>query len=295
MNDVEIAKKKIIIDDILINKIVKVQPVERNRHMVALDKNHDGAFMYTNCFRAYCLPVHKDTGRLLPILTREEEALFEEVLGYEPGSLSVHNEKGRKFWSSKRMAVRLKKDGISLNLMDPVDNLKWRILKVNQEIAPSWEERYDSGEYWFALVDQDYQVQEDNKAVMLKEKAYAYFGKIKSSPTKMRNFLRVYGVKTSESASTEFLVSEIGKLLEAPKEKLNELINIFEDKDFDVKVLVQKALECGAIIKERNVYKLPGGDRIGLGLEETVINMKKFEKDQDPIYLTILAKVDKVK
>lgn len=278
-------------EEILLDKKVKVVPVIRKGGW--LPTGHDGEFMYTGCKRSYCLPYDVNKGRLATLLTKEEETFFENELSLDPGTLSVHNKKSN-YWRQDNFHIDLDKEGIILDLNDPLDTLKFRCLKMQPEVAPSWGERYDSGEYKWALVDEGYEVEETSKTASLRLKAYKYFDKIQNSTTKMRNVLRVYGKLAAPNATPEFLISEIDKIINADKATLTKLIEIFEDKTFDAKLFVNQALDCNAIKKQGTKYMLPGGDIIGVGMDDTVDKILEFKKNGDPIYLTIAAKVDEL-
>lgn len=276
-------------DEVLLNKTIKVVPVIREGSW--LPKGHDGEFMFTGCKRGLCLPLDK-TGRFVKIITDEEQKFFEEVLNLEPNTLSIYN-KASNYWSQTNFYVVLDKEGITLDLRDPIDNLKWRVLKANPTVAPSWEERFDSGEYAWALVDSNYESEETASNFKRKTKAYALLAKITNSKDKMRDVLRIYGKRTSGDESDEWLQAELSKIVESGKAGVEKLINIFEDTDFEMKLFVEKAIEVGAIQKNKTRYMLPGGDVIGVGLDDTVAKLKEYKKNTDEVYLTIAARVDK--
>ena len=276
-------------EDVLINKQIKVMPIQRTRSFID-DKNHDGYFMYTGCVRSYPVPVKK-SGGLLPIINKDEEEFFEDMLNLEKGALSFHNKKKDGFWTQRNFCVTIDKEGMILDLSDPMDYLKWRLLKEIPEIAPDWDSRYN-GNYWFALVDQEYEDHEESRKTMLKLTVAEHFSKIKNSPTKLRNFLRVYGKKAPANASQEWMVSEIGKLMDSTVDVLEKMKLVFEDKSFDMKLFISKAVDCGALKLQANKYMLPGGDVLAIGIDATVAVLEKSKKEQDAVYATIATRVE---
>jgi hypothetical protein len=282
----ELKESKSTMVNPLINKIIKVEPVYREGQW--LPKGHDGEFMYTTAVRSYVLPKSLDTGQYIKILSEDEQRFFEDKLHLEKGTLSFYK-KDNEFWESKQMSVRIDKNGIKLDLADPLDNLKWRILKANvREIAHSPAERFNMPTYKFMLVDTDYEVEEKATKSDKKKLAYTEFGKLQASETKMRNFLRVYGRKAAPNATREFLVATIDTILE---QELNKFLEIVQDKSFEAKIFIDDAIEAKAIVRKgKTGYALPGGDLIGNTLEQTI------EWINDPAnsteVLTIKARID---
>lgn len=274
----ETTVKKLTLNDVLKNKKIKVTPIRRDTGY--LPEGHDGDFLFTGCEIGIDLRRDPSTNRLISILTAEEQELFEKTFNYEPGHLSFYK-KNSEFWT-KTMRVKLSKDGITLDLSDPMDYLKYKILQVAKQVAPSWEDRYKSGEYKFALVDEDEEVKSTVSRSELNSKAYRLFGKIEDSVEDMQNVLRVYGKKSS-SVKKDFLQAEIQKLID---KDIKEFIKIIEDPSFKTKVLIDKALQVRAIDRtSKGGYALPGGDELGRNLAETV------EFLESPRYQDILLKI----
>ncbi len=249
---------------ILTDKTVRVVPVIRSGGW--LKDGHDGEFMFTGCKVEIDLPIDRRSGRLVSILTREEQAFFEKELFLNEGDLSIYK-KEDNYWHSFR--VRLDKEDDTLNLADPIDNLKWRILMVSPICAPSWEERHKSGEFQWALVDADVQTQEKVKKANRRKDAYRFLGKIEGDAEKMRNVLRLYGDTPAPDASKGFMVGKIDEIIEDDR-TLEKLLGIINDPHFDTKLFIDDAIQAGAIFKKGTRYSLPGGDKIGGTLLETI-------------------------
>jgi hypothetical protein len=273
-------------NDILIDKIIKVVPIVRHKNLAMFPKGHDGEFMYSGCTQGYCLPIDGKRRQLVNILSAEEQMFFEKKLYMDPGSLSIYKKGKENFWATFR--VNIDKEGLVLNLSDPMDNLRWRVLKVVPQIAPSWDKKTDSGEYIFALVDEDYQVQDEAKKADKMKTAFKFFGSIESSAEKMRDFLRVYGKTPAHNSKIDFLKSELNKIIEVD---LTGFLAIVEDKDFEMKLFIDRCLEIGALAKDgKTKIALPGGDIIGSTLSET-IEFLRNKKNSD-IYATLKAKLE---
>lgn len=258
---------------------------------------HDGEFMYSGTEVHFILPYNIRKGRLETILNKEEERFFEDLLDE---NLSIHAKKDN-FWNT--FAVKVRKDdklmshGIEFDLSDPIDNLRWRLLKLQKYVAPSWKERFNRGEYQFALVDADEIVESKARMADKRKEAYMFLGKIDGSTAKMRNFLRVYGQNPSENAKSDFLKAEIDKLIDN-KTTINDVLSIINDEDYDMKLFIEDAVDCGAMLKKERKYFLQGGDAINENdpsLKGTVDQMNIYKRDTDDIYLRIDTQIKNVK
>lgn len=256
---------------------------------------HDGHFMYTGTEVHFVLPYNIKKGRLETILTREEQKFFEEELNED---LSIHN-KVDNYWHSFTVKIRkddkLMEEGYEMDLSDPIDNLRWRLLKIQPHVAPSWDERYDRGEYTFVLVSEDEMT--DTRALIADKRkdAYMFLGKVENSPKKMRDFLRVYGKRPSQNATVNFLKGEIDKLIENP-DTIDSVIKIISDSDYEMKLFIEDAIDAGSIIKKGRKYYLQGGDAINENdpsLDGTLKQLKEYKRDTDDIYLRIDNQIKK--
>ena len=272
------------------NKKVILKPIVKAGGMNA--EGHDGHFMYTGTEVQFVLPYNAKKGRLETILTPEEQDFFEEVLDED---LSIHKKKDN-FWHSFRIRIRkddkLMEMGYELDLSDPIDNLRWRVLKLNPAIAPSWVERNKRGEYKFALVDANELIETKARKTDKKKKAYIWLGSVEHSPSKMINFLRVYGVKPAPDANPTWLKQEIDKYIE---NDLDKVLKIIDDKDYNMKLFIEDAVDAGAIVKKNRKYFLPGGDPINdndPSLKGTVSALNKYKEEGDDIYLRIEAQIE---
>jgi hypothetical protein len=252
-------------------------------------KGHDGEFMYSGTETHFVLPYDIKKGRLASILTSEEQEFFESKLNED---LNIHK-KIDNFWSTFTVKIRkddkLMRDGYEMDLSDPIDNLRWRLLKIDSHVAPSWAERFDRGDYTFALVEENEMIESRARVADKKKDAYMFLGKIEGSTKKMIDFLRVYGKKPSATATVDFLKGEIDKLIEDSK-TIDNVIAIIKDNDYEMKLFIEDAIEAGAIVRTNRKYYLQGGDVINENdptLNGTVEQLKIYKRDTDDIYLRI--------
>jgi hypothetical protein len=147
------------------------------------------------------------------------------------------------------------------------------MLKANRErIAPSHGERFELGTYKFALVDEDVESIERAKKAHTVKDAYKKMGQMEDSTDTMINFLTVYGKNPGKSPGRDFLITQLDKLIE---DDLQGFMAIANDENFEYKLLVEKAVQVGAIARpSKTRYELPGGDNIGNSMAETVEYLK---------------------
>lgn len=294
----ETAVKKNIIQEGLQNgylkeKKVKLVPVPRNGAMID-DKTHVGYYRYDGTKVSWVLPQSRSTHNLFQILSPDERAFFEEALDLD---LNIYK-KEDNFWHTFR--VELEKNetfmqfGLEFDLSEPMQNLKWRLWKTAPFVAPSWDDRYESGEYILALVDSDYQeVQRATKSTK-NIRAYKHLGKIEGSQVKLYDFLSIYSLQNPKAkrpdseASTEVMVGMAQEIIE---NDINGYLAIADDPNYDMKLLIHRAIGAEAIIKKYTSrdYSTPEGKHLGNNLDQVVKNLTEPEYQDD--YLRIKAVV----
>jgi hypothetical protein len=286
------------------DKIITVKPISRPNSLGAMSdsEDHDGATMYTGCEKSFTLPRSISTGRLIPILDKEEQKYFAEVLNLKVEDLDFYNS-NTKFWVETQ--CKITKEGISLNLKNPIENIHYRILKANAEIAPSWQERHEKATYKFALVEEGYEVSEINKKADKTKRAWKAFGKIEDSIQKMSDVLELHGKSIPKDARLDWLQAEITKMIESTKplksgglSPIEEFLAIVEDPNYETRLFINKAVKVGAIKKVgKHGYKLSGVSDNEANTADNLGEMIDFLNDLEnqSIKFTIKAKIEAAK
>jgi len=269
------------------NKIVKIKPVMREgKWETLLDKRRRDAFMYNSTKRTFTLPNSLKTGTLVQILDDielvqtpqykellTERQFFEKQLNRD---LSIYNKKGENFWLDDSMTrVVLTKDGEDLNMEDPVDVIRLRILQANREtIAPSLVAAKAKPTYEFYIEDEEVETSRELDIAEKESKAFNYYNEYKVSSTKMKNFLKVSNKGFSPGATDSWLAQEVFKSL---KEDLDKFLSIAEDPLFDDKAFIYDAVRAGALARKgRDSYMLDDDNKTG-NIYDTIAYLNKPE------------------
>lgn len=244
------------------DKVVIVKPIIRNGGL--LPDDHDGKFMYTRTFRWYTTPVSK-ANKIINPLTPEEQKTLEIAFGLAEGEMSKD---GNKFFANREVA--LDKNGVELHLNNPEDYLYWKILLSNTDkIAPSWDERFSKGTYKFALVDTKVETKKTSEAVQLRIKATNALGKISTHKQKMIDAIMVYRISVRDYTKLPLTIDK-DSLYVILDDIINKdakgFLDILDDKDYEIKLLVQKLIIEGlAVINpmQGNRYQIKDTDLLG--------------------------------
>lgn len=184
--------------------------------------------------------------------------------------------------------------GYTFHLNDPLDNLRWRVMKLQSIVAPSWEERYKRGEYRFALVDEGYEAETEQTTTNKTIEAYTYLGSVQNSISQMKDFMGVYYLEKKEmkfvpeDADKEWLRKEIKKVIE---QELELSLKIINDPSSKIKNFILQGLRAGAIIKTaRNKYDVPG-EGVSYTYEELVDYLTRAEEIKADVYLKMSAQI----
>lgn len=280
---VEAPKAKIVYGSFLRDEIVAVKPVPSSGKwsnlLVGNQENKKDPYMYNKVKRSYQIPLknYREGGGVVEVLDDQkrvfvlkyintypdgmtQKEFFERELGCD---LNTTLEPEKNFWrTDKRGRVTITKKGLTLNLNQPLDMLKYLILLSNKMlIAPSFEDATLKATYEFMLVDENKLTSRTVETGRTKAKAFTQFGIITSSREKMIGFIKSLGRVLPARATDEFLESEILKVLENSPEAF---LAIVEDPNYDRKIFIQQGVDCGAILKKaNNRYTLDNGVELG--------------------------------
>lgn len=272
------------------SKKYRVVPVVRQGGWLSsVNKDHDGLHTYTGAGRRYTLPYSlSKRGLVNPFESEEQREELERELNLPTGELSIYKKKDN-YWHS--FEILLNKNELQLDMRNPEDVLRLLMLKANvDEISPTYKGRME-GLFKYAIVDADSETNERAIKAHTVKNAYKKLGQMEDSTETMVNFLTVYGKKPGANPKNEFLVSEIDKIIESD---LHGFMDVVEDDNFEYKLLIQNAIQVGALNHPTKTrYELPGGDVIGNSLQEAVDYLTNPLNQEN--YIVIKNRVEVIK
>lgn len=219
------------------------------------------------------LPAKKDRNyNFVEVLTKEEELGLESIMGVSPGYLSVHKAK-ENFWEDQ--TIKLSKEGLYLDLSIPMEYIKYKMLLAYTDyISPSIMETPLKKSYKYEIVrDKDINTKEMT-SVDYNRAAYRLFGKIESSREQLAGVIRVLGNKSVATTDHDWLIKEVGKLVEADPKRFVETLN---DPNYKTKLFIEQGISSKNIVRNRGLYSTKDGvDLCEDGETPTLMNAIKF-------------------
>lgn len=233
------------------------------------------------------------SGMFVNVLTDKEKSFLEDIMGLEFNALSIYK-KVDNFWENAM--VRLIKGDNFLNLSDPDDYIKYKILLANKAyIAPSLQELqdYPKATYQFVIIQEGEEVKNAKKDMNFTMQSYMEFGKIQDDTLILRTIIEtIDGRPTSKNSKLEFLQEKVNNLIKADAKLF---LRVATDPLLPTKSLIKKAIEEGVISNRGGMlYLKSDGTPLCGDNEEPTLNMAakylNLPKNQD-LKFSIEAKV----
>ena len=235
---------------VLENKKYKLEyiPEAYNPVFTRIDPDHIGKSIYEGCKMSWELPLSKKNMGYERILTPQQQEAFEILLEVDPGTLSFYRfgEKGN-FWNSRKAKVEVGRDGVEFNMEEPLQNLKVRILKVQTNVAPSYEDRRNNpNEYKWMLKDINSVKRTNADIAKLKRKASVMLDNCDIN--KQINILNILGIRPPANASEEWLINRFDEIIQNSTDKVDQpsvktLIEAIKDEDTDIKSVMKTCID----------------------------------------------------
>lgn len=184
-------------------------------------------------------------------LTNDEKRFLETYMNLQPGQLSVYGH----YWDN--YFVRVPKTGLTLNLNDPNDYIRYKVLLLNDgRIAPNVEtlERSPKHTYEFVLASDNAEVTLAKTKMQYKKDCYKWLGKNEDDFDLMKTILEILeNRRVSPNSKLNFIQVQIGELIEKDAEKF---IKTATNPMINTQVLINKGITSGVIAKQGNFYYL---------------------------------------
>lgn len=202
----------------------------------------------------FCVPIVASTGAYKNVLTNSEKEFLEERLGLENNALSVYK-KVDNYWDN--YVVEVGKDGMTLDLSDPNDFIKYKVLLMNENmVAPNLDTLQDrpKSTYRFVLV----KVNEENRIggnkMDVTMACYKEYSKIENDYDTLRILVEILDSRPyAQNSNRDFIKSRIGVLIQDDPKKF--LANI-TDPMLHTKMLIRRSVELGNVIRSGEQYFL---------------------------------------
>lgn len=185
------------------------------------------------------------SGAYVNVLTNEEKTFLEEVMGLEYNALSIYK-KNNNYWDN--LFVRLTKEPTYLDLSNPDDYIKYKVLLANRDyIAPSLQSLEDNRKatYQFVIVQEGEETSKANKNMSYTMQCYMEFGKVQDNFDVLRLIVETLeGKPVARTTKIDFLKEKINKLIQADAKIF---LRTIQDPMLPTKVTIKKAIEAGVI------------------------------------------------
>ena len=233
--------------------------------------------MAENASRTYTVP-RLSSGGFVNVLTNDEKAFLEAELQLEYNALSVHR-KTDNFWDDSNdrgiSRVRLLKQDTILDLSNPEDYIRYKILLANKDyIAPSLQVLSDApkASYEYVIISEGEETKVAQKNMSATMMCYKEFGKIEDDIDTLRVIVEtIDGRPTAPNVKLEFLQTKANELIQGDSKLF---LRIITDPMLPTKVLIKRAIEANLISKRGNfLYLRSDNSPLCEANEEPTINV----------------------
>lgn len=278
------------------NERVVIKHIPRENSMVGNNPKHVlYGGMAEGSTRKYVVPQLRN-GQLVDVLTREEKDFLEYYLGLEDNALSVFRTHDN-FW--KKQMVTLPKEDSYLNLSNPNDYIKYKILLHNTDlIAPSLEALQNSPKatYEYVMVREDEENKVNRRRIDATKAAYKEYGKIENNMDVMRVIIETITARpVSPTMNLDAMANKIDELIQNDAKLF---LKVAQDPMLNTKVLIRNAIEAGVISNRGGqLYLREGNEPLCSKGEPTLSVAAAYlnEPKNQELRFTIEAKVNQYK
>ena len=243
------------------NSIEPINPLRKEKVIVRyVPKENDNitdrkhvAFggMMDNAVKGFTVPMLSN-GTYRNVLTDNEKSYLEDLLGLEINALSVYNKKDN-YWEN--YLIRLTKQDTILDLSDPEDYIKYKVLLANKDtIAPSMKTLREARKatYEYVIMEPNEEFSDSRNRVNNTMKCFEEFGAVKDNFDVLRCVIEtIDGRPVANNTKIEFLQGKATDLISANPKLFLDTIT---DPLLNTKIVIKKAVEAGLISKRGEYY-----------------------------------------
>lgn len=203
--------------------------------------------------------VLKENGNIKSPLTPSEQEYLEMALGKPKGSLSVHLPKDTSFWTN--YGIRLSKQDMILDLSNPYDYIKYKVLLANSGlVAPSLSALQSNPKMTqeFVLIKQNEETEYTNNNMGTDLESATLLGTILQDRDKLRLVVEtIEGKPVAKDIKLDMLT---GLAYKARENNRKLFISVLKDPYLDSKILIRRAVENRIIRNNGGFYYLAEGN-----------------------------------
>lgn len=210
--------------------------------------------MLDNGMRTFTVPIISSTGSLKNVLTKEEKDYFENLMGV---NLSVHN-KVNNYWTNFK--VRLERADNVLDLSNPDDYLKYKVLLTNSQlICPSVQEleKRRLATYQYVIISAE---QEDKLKVSkrnLKKECFKLAEDLAGDYDTLKTLVESLDKRMLGNNTTlEFLQNKLDEFID---NNATEAYRVLTNPILPSMSFIRKCVGAGLIVKSGDFYYLKSG------------------------------------
>lgn len=280
----EIKQEEQPIVNCLRNERIVVRYIPKTKGMVKDPRHILYGGMAENAVRYFTVPVSNATRTYVKVLTIEEEKYFEEIMGLEYNSLSIHK-RVNNYWDN--YMVRLTKQDTFLDLSNPDDYIKYKVLLANKDfIAPSLQEKEDRPKetYQFVLFSESENAKRSKLQMSSTMESYMEYGKIEDDSDILRFIIKTIENKPyAVNSKLDFLQNKINAIIQSNSKMF---LQVVKDPLLKTKVLIEKSIEHGNIanrgsflyLKSENLPLCQNGEDPTLNNAAKFLNLPKNQE-----------------
>lgn len=290
-------------EDLMINPLRKetviVRHIDKKSDMFDSKKHVFWGGIADTSKKIFVVPVLRN-GTYVNVLTNTEKAYLENAMGLGDNALSVYN-KTNNYWSSANPAavVELGKFDLILDLSEPADYIKYKILLANKErICPDADtlENHYKASYEFVLIKSEEEMDDKKKKMSNLMECYKAYGKIEEDADKLRCIIEIINQKPlATGTKLSWLQTTCNDLIQGQTKLFLKTIT---DPLLDTKVFIKKCIAEGLIsnrggmmyLRKDNQPLCEGGEEPTLQIAAKWLNAPQHQEVKLTLEATLKGK-----
>ena len=236
------------------NEKIYVRPIFRDNPNITNKKHVLAGGIAETAHQIFTVPVNKHNGTYVNVLTKEEMIFLEDIQGLTRNSMSVYAQ-NNNYWDN--YLISIDKQGLILDLTDPVDYIKYKVLLANTTyICPSLEKYNKTPKvtYRFVLTNPHEDSANSKKRLDAAINATILLSKyINNYKVLLFAISNILGRPQSSGTNINWIQNTIYEHIRTNPKKV---VEVLEDPYIETKVFIIDCVEKGWILKKSNLYYL---------------------------------------